>query len=164
MRTITLRSCILAALSWLLVGADAPQITRPPTVTPPAPPTTIKPGPVTATSFRYSFGNTNFTAISWSLSAARQPAGTAPTAGNVDIVRYVDTTSAQFTQLMQRTLNGAMTRANLTIIGYNAGRAVETMVFASAFLVSRSISGDAQGRPEEHLRFAYTQTTRTYPP
>lgn len=169
MRTTTLRSCILAALSWLVVGADAQQITRPPTVTPPAPLTTIKPGLATAPSFGYSFGNTNFAAISWSLSAASQPARTAPTVGKktsqlVNIVRYVDTTSAQFTQLMRQTVNGAGTRANLTIIGYKAGRAVETMVFTNAILESRSTSSGGQGRPEEHLQFAYTQMTRTYTP
>lgn len=143
--------------------ATAPAAKMPAPMTPAIRSTGVKP-----TSFGASFGATSFAVLSWSYGTA-SPAG--PAAGvaghaetqSVDIVRYVDATSAVLAQQMVGGKTAA--RATLTITGYNGTQAIVKMVFANALLVSRSMSGAVgTARPEESLRFNYTQSSVSYAP
>lgn len=160
MRTRANHFTAFAAAACVALGAHA-QISKPPTVTLPAP---LAP-PVTlgkATSFGGSYLGTSFAVVSWSLSSAPPPqvaAGQAPMQ-LVDIVRNPDAASAQLKLLV-----GTRAAGDLKIRGFNAaGQAVETMLFTKALLASLTLSAGTAGQPpKEHLRFNYTQMTTTHP-
>jgi hypothetical protein len=154
---------LFAGLAGYAQTVTAPAAKMPAPMTPAIRSTRVKP-----TTFGASFGATSFAVLSWSYGTASLTGPAPGVAGHaetqsVDIVRYVDATSAVLAQQM---VGGkAAAPATLTITGYNGTQAVMKMIFANAWLVSRSMSGAVgTARPEESLRFNYTQSSVTYIP
>ncbi|HYL03054.1 MAG TPA: type VI secretion system tube protein Hcp [Steroidobacteraceae bacterium] len=161
-----------AALLSTALAAHAQAVTAPAArMSAPTTPAIRSPGPtLTPTGFSGSFGATSFALLSWSY-VATNPSGPAPGASagqtaraqEVDIVRYVDATSAVLTQQMVGGKGPA--RATLTITGYRGTQGYVKLVFADAVLVSRSLDAAlGAARPQERLRFRYAQASETYTP
>jgi len=164
MRTTMICSCIaIAAVSRMLLGAQAQPVTTAPTVKLPVPlPTAVKPTLVEANGFNYSFAGTSFSAISFSRSAVN-PTATPTSAGrpslqSISFLRYVDAASPTFRQWLNARQGGT-----LTITAFKAGQRVETQTFANALLTSISPSSNVQGQPLETLVFVFSQMTITSP-
>ncbi len=166
MKSRTFRSGLAFAALVAALVAQAQTVTAPQARMPAPMTSTIQSTGVKPTSFSASFGATSFAVLSWSYGTTSPTGPVAGVAGraqtqSIDIVRYVDATSAVLAQQM---VGGKPAGpATLTITGYNGTQAVVRMVFANAWLVSRSMSGAGDtARPEESLRFNYTQSSVTY--